>query len=72
MIGGERNERGAGSQEKPPPFAFRGCLALETRSPGHAGEMRLGWWLYPCNLPLCFRVPSPMCVCGEGWGKGGV
>lgn len=56
-------ERGTreGSQEKPPPFAFRGCLALETGRPGHAGEMRLGWWLHPLSPPLCFCVPSPVC-----------
>lgn len=61
-------ERGTreGSQEKPPPFAFRGCVAPETP------ETWPSWrdaWTGGCILTtflFCFCVASPVCVWGGG------
>lgn len=61
-------ERGTreGSQEKPPPFPFRGCVALET--PALAKQERCAWadGYILTTFPLCFCVPS--CV----WVGGGM
>lgn len=65
-------ERGSreGSQEKPPPLAFRGCWARETPAPRPLWRRAVPKLVAssPCHFSLCFRV----CPGGEGGGLGRV
>lgn len=59
-----REGRGRGAQRNPLPSRSEAAGA-RPRRPGHAGEMRRGWWLYPPPPPPLF-LWALSCLCVGG------